>query len=66
MIVGPEGATGHSVTGGPSVEVLAPQSGAPAGRLTAVFTAGDKPGLYVTTFEIEGGFTQQMFVNVSE
>lgn len=65
-IEAPEGATGQSVTGGPSIEVLAPQSGAPAGRLTAVFTAGDKPGLYVTTFEIEGGFTQQMFVNVTE
>ena len=43
-----------------------PSPGAPAGRLTAVFTAGDEPDLYVTTFEIEGGFTQQMFVNVTE
>ena len=65
-IEGPDGATGQSVSGGPSVEMVAPVSGAPAGRLTAVFTAGDKPGMYVTTFQVEGGFTQQMFVKVVE
>ena len=40
-------------------------SGATASHLTAVFTAGDKPGRYVTTFEIHGD-RQQMFVDVTE
>ena len=62
----PEGATGQSVSGGPSVEFAAPVSGVPTGRLTAEFTAGDTPGTYVTTFELDGGATQQMFVEVSQ
>lgn len=62
----PEGATGQSVSGGPSVEIASPVSGIPTGRLTATFTAGDASGQYVTTFEMDGGNTQQMFVTVAE
>ena len=43
----------------------APVSGVPTGRLTAQFTAGDTPGTYAATFELDGGNTQQMFVEVS-
>lgn len=60
----PEGATGQTVMGGPSVEFNAPVSGAPTVRLTATFTAGDTPGAYVTTFEMDGGGSQQMYVGV--
>jgi len=38
--------------------------GKPAGRLTAVFTAGDAAGDYVTTFEMDGGNSLKMFVTV--
>jgi hypothetical protein len=65
-IEAPEGATGQSVGAEPSVAFEAPVSGAPTGRLTAVFTAGDMPGTYVTTFELDGGTSQQMFVEVAE
>ncbi|MFV2062230.1 MAG: hypothetical protein ACC726_01795 [Chloroflexota bacterium] len=63
-IAAPDGATGQSVSGGPSVEIDSPVSGVPTGRLTATFTAGDAAGQYVTTFEMEGGNAQQMFVTV--
>lgn len=62
----PTGATGQSVSGGPSVEFNAPVSGAPTGRLTAQFSAGDTPGRYVTTFELDGGNSLQMFVDATE
>jgi hypothetical protein len=62
----PAGATGQSVSGGPSVEFNAPVSGAPTGRLTAQFSAGDTPGRYVTTFELDGGNSLQMFVDATE
>ncbi len=65
-IEGPDGATGQSVSGGPSVAFDAPVSGVATGRLTATFTAGDTPGSYVTTFEMDGGNSQQMHVNVAE
>lgn len=60
----PEGATGQMVSGGPSVEAPAPVKGIPTGRLTATFTAGDAPGTYVTTFQLDGGNSLQMFVEV--
>jgi hypothetical protein len=62
----PDGATGQTVTGGPSVEANAPVSGAATGRLTAQFGAGDTAGRYVTTFEMDGGNSLQMFVDVAE
>jgi len=65
-IAAPDGATGQSVSGGPSVEIDSPVSGVPTGRLTASFTAGDMAGTYVTTFEMDGGNAQQMFVTVPE
>ena len=65
-IEAPAGATGQSVSGGPSMDFAAPVSGAPTGRLTAQFVAGDTPGTYVTTFELDGGNSQQMYVEVSE
>lgn len=64
-IEAPDGATGQTVSGGPSVEANSPVSGAPSSRLTAQFTAGDTPGRYVTTFEMDGGNSLQMFVDVS-
>lgn len=63
-IEAPDGATGQSVTGGPSVEFNAPVSGVPTGRLTATFAAGDTPGMYVTTLEMDGGNSQEMHVEV--
>jgi hypothetical protein len=63
-IAAPDGATGQSVSGGPSVDAVAPVLGKEAGRLTASFTAGDSPGDYVTTFQMDGGNAQQMFVSV--
>ncbi len=65
-IEAPAGASGQTVTGGPSVEFDAPVSGVPTGRLSAQFTAGDMPGSYVTTFQMNDGNTQQMFVDVAE
>lgn len=65
-IEAPDGATGQTVTGGPSVAFDAPVSGAPTGRLTAQFTAGDLPGTYVTTFSMDGGTSQEMVVEVAE
>lgn len=62
----PEGATGQSVSGGPSVAIDAPVSGLPTGRLTATFTAGDAAGTYATTLELDGGTSQTMFVTVPE
>ena len=62
----PEGATGQSVSGGPSVDATAPVLGKATARLTATFTAGDMPGDYVTTFEMDGGNSLAMHVTVSE
>lgn len=60
----PTGARGQSVSGEPSVLAEVPGSTDKAGRLTASFTAGDTPGLYVTTFALDGGNVQQMQVEV--
>ncbi len=67
----PVGATGQSVSGGPSVTIpgtplIGNSFGAPipAGRLTAIFTAGSKPGRYFTTFAFDGGNTATMVVDV--
>ena len=65
-IEAPDGATGQSVSGGPSVDAVAPVMGMPAGRLTATFTAGDAPGGYVTTFRMAGGNSVQMHVTATE
>jgi len=65
-IAAPDGATGQSVSGGPSVDATAPVLGKASGRLTTTFTAGDLPGDYVTTFEMDGGNVQQMHVTVAE
>ena len=62
----PKGATGQSVSGGPSVDATAPVLGKATARLTATFTAGDMPGDYVTTFEMDGGNSLPMHVNVAE
>lgn len=67
----PKGATGQKVTGEPSIKmpgtpVIGNSFGAPipSGRLTAMFTAGSTPGRYVTTFEMNGGNSVSMVVDV--
>jgi hypothetical protein len=72
-ISSPKGATGQSVSGGPSVglpgtPVIGATFGAPvpAGRLTALFTAGSQPGRYFTTFQLYGGNSATMVVDVVE
>jgi Ca2+-binding RTX toxin-like protein len=64
-IEAPAGALGQSVSGDPSVLSDIPGTSDKAGRLTATFTAGDTPGLYVTTFVLDGGNSQQMQVEVA-
>jgi Ca2+-binding RTX toxin-like protein len=63
-IEAPRGAQGQSVTSEPSVLSDVPGAVGKAGRLTASFTAGDTPGIYVTTFELDDGNSQQMRVEV--
>lgn len=62
----PGGATGQSVSGGPSVLVGAPVKGLLTGRLTVQFTAGDEPGLYTTTLRMNNGTSVTMYVTVSD
>jgi hypothetical protein len=71
-ISSPPGATGQKVSGGPSVALPAtPVIGktfddpVPVGRLTASFTAGSQPGRYFTTFELNGGNSVTMIVDVA-
>lgn len=71
-VSGPNGADGQKVEGGPSVKIPGtPIIGksfdkpVPSGRLTAKFTAGSKPGRYFTTFELNGGTSATMIVDVS-
>lgn len=64
-IEAPEGAAGQTLTGGPSVGIDSPVSGLEVGRLTAAFTAGDTPGTYVTTLQLDGGNSVQMHVEVA-
>jgi hypothetical protein len=70
-ISSPNGATGQSVSGGPSVglpgtPVIGDTFGTPVpvGRLTASFTAGTEPGRYFTTFNLYGGNSATMVVDV--
>jgi hypothetical protein len=70
-ISSPQGAKGQKVAGGPSVRLPAtPVIGKsfgtpiPVGRLTASFTAGSQPGRYYTTFELNGGNSATMVVDV--
>lgn len=67
----PVGATGQSVSGGPSVKIpgtplIGNSFGAPipTGRLTAIFTAGSELGRYFTTFALDVGNTATMVVDV--
>jgi hypothetical protein len=71
VISSPAGAEGQTVAGGPSIElpgtpVIGKSFDAPipVGRLTASFTAGSQPGRYFTTFELEGGNSATMIVDV--
>jgi hypothetical protein len=68
----PEGAKGQRVSGGPSVRlpgtpIIGKSFGKPipVGRLTALFTAGSEPGRYFTTFELHGGNSVTMVVDVT-
>jgi len=70
-ITAPESATGQKVSGGPSVQIPStPIIGTsfgvpiPAGRLTAMFTAGSQPGRYITTFDMHDGNNVSMVVDV--
>ena len=63
-IEAPPGAQGQYVTCTPSVLSELPAATGKAGRLTASFTAGDTPGMYVTTFELDDGNSQRMQVEV--
>jgi len=70
-ISSPKGATDQSVSGGPSVgipgtPIIGNTFGAPVpvGRLTASFVAGSEPGRYFTTFELYGGNSATMVVDV--
>lgn len=65
-IEGPAGATGQSVSGGPSVLINAPVKGLPTGRLTVQFTAGDEPGLYTTTLRMHNGTSVTMYVTATD
>jgi hypothetical protein len=60
----PEGAIGHMVAGGPSVEIGAPIKGVPVGHLAVQFTAGSESGRYTTTVTMNGGNALNMFVDV--
>ena len=60
----PTGAEGQSLSGGPSVVILAPLKGVPTARLTVQFTAGSAPGRYTTTVKMQGGNALKMFVDV--
>jgi len=71
-IKAPKQASGQKVTGGPSVAlpatpVIGKTFGAPipVGRLTAQFTAGNQPGRYTTTLELDGGTKVVMVVDVA-
>ena len=65
-IEAPRGASGQQVSSlGPSTPIVGPVLGLDTARLTAQFTAGDEPGLYTTTFTMNGGPSVQTFVSVS-
>lgn len=62
----PPGANSQQVTGGPAV-VLSREpvfdAAIPTGRLTVRFTAGSKPGHYVSSFALAGGDSVTMTVD---
>ncbi len=60
----PDGATGHSVAGGPSVAINAPVKGIPAGLLVVNFTAGSASGRYTSEVSVVGGNSMTFFVDV--
>ncbi len=62
----PPGASGQAVTGGPSIEVIAPVKGLPTGRLAVQFTTGDTPGLYTTTLRMNNGTSATMYVTATD
>ena len=65
FIRAPRGATGQSVTGGPSTLLSpSPLLGLESGRLTVLFTAGSAPGKYVTTLSMNRGNRVRMHVEV--
>lgn len=65
-IEAPPGASGQQVSSlGPSTPIVGPVLNLDTARLTAQFTAGDKSGLYTTTFRMNNGTSVQMFVHVS-
>jgi hypothetical protein len=50
---------------GPLTPIVGPVLNLDTARLTAQFTAGDRPGLYTTAFRMNNGTSVQMFVRVS-
>ncbi len=60
----PDGAWGHMVAGGPSLEIDAPIKNVPAGRLMVQFTGGSESGRYTTTVTMHGGNALNFFVDV--
>jgi hypothetical protein len=54
----------NRTTEAPSVMINAPIFGEPAGRLTAMFQAGDTAGDYILTFALNNGNMLQLFVTV--
>ena len=63
-IQAPDGAVGHTVSGGPSVPGNAPIKGVPTGQLFVQFTAGSLTGRYTSTVTMHGGNSLSMFVDV--
>ncbi len=64
-IKAPAGAGGQTVSGGPSVLIVAPVKGFPTGRLTVQFTAGGEAGLYETTLSMNNGTEVTMYVTAT-
>jgi hypothetical protein len=65
-ISAPQGASGQSVSGGPSVLINGPVKGLPTGRLTLHFTTGDAAGLYTTTLRMNDGTSVTMYVTATD
>ena len=66
FIDAPHGARGQQVMdGGPSTLINAPVLGAPTGRLIVDFVAGDRPGTYVITLQMNNGNSVDMQVDVN-
>ena len=64
-IKAPAGASGQTVSGGPSVLIIAPVKGEPTGRLTVQFATGSEPGLYETTLRMNNGTRVTMYVTAT-